>query len=184
MYILSVHNVNSFIKTVTFNQVFSMSLFCTQYNVCDKYFLICLTFHKIVFVYVQMSLCTCNITSEFFFRRLFQPIQGTGLLFSSAIIFTDGRTPRTSDQLVARPLPKHRTTLTQNKRIHIPNIHALSEIRTHDPSVRASEGSPCFRRAATVTGLQRSTAHKFNTDTRNCIKISDVQMGCSCIACS
>jgi hypothetical protein len=47
--------------------------------------------------------------------------------------FTDGRTPWTSDQLVARPLPKHRTTQTQNKHIHIPNIHALCGIQTHDP---------------------------------------------------
>jgi hypothetical protein len=29
-------------------------------------------------------------------------------------------------------------------RIHTPNIHALSEIRTHDPSVRASEESSCL----------------------------------------
>jgi hypothetical protein len=53
--------------------------------------------------------------------------------------YTDGRTPWTSDQSVARPLPTHRTTRTQNKRIHTRNIHALSGIRTHDPSVRASE---------------------------------------------
>jgi hypothetical protein len=59
--------------------------------------------------------------------------------------FTDGRTPWTGDQPVARPLPKHRTTLTRNKGIHIPNIHALSGIRTHDPSVRASEDSSCIR---------------------------------------
>jgi hypothetical protein len=32
----------------------------------------------------------------------------------------------------------------QNKRIHTPNIHALSGIRTHDPSVRASEDSSCL----------------------------------------
>jgi hypothetical protein len=32
--------------------------------------------------------------------------------------YTVGRTPWTSDQLVARPLPKQRTTQTQNKRIH------------------------------------------------------------------
>jgi hypothetical protein len=36
-------------------------------------------------------------------------------------------------------------TQTQNKRIHTPNIHALSGIRTHDPSVRESENSSCFR---------------------------------------
>jgi hypothetical protein len=54
-------------------------------------------------------------------------------------IFTIGRTPWTSDQLVARPLPKHRTAQTQNKHIHTPNIQALSGIRTNDNSVRASE---------------------------------------------
>jgi hypothetical protein len=39
--------------------------------------------------------------------------------------FTDGRTPWTSDQPVARPLPKHRTTQTQNKHIHKQNIQYL-----------------------------------------------------------
>jgi hypothetical protein len=59
--------------------------------------------------------------------------------------FTDCRTPWTGDQPVARPLPKHRTTETQNKRIHTQNIHALSGIRTHDLSVRASEDRSCFK---------------------------------------
>jgi hypothetical protein len=68
-----------------------------------------------------------------------------GLFFSFTIIFTDGRTPWASDQLVARPLPKYRTTQTQNKHIHTLNIHALCEIRTHDPSFRASEDSSCLR---------------------------------------
>jgi hypothetical protein len=65
--------------------------------------------------------------------------------FSIFIIFTDGRTPWTSDQLVTRPLPKHRATKTQNKHIHIPHIHALCRIRTHDPGFRASEDSTCLR---------------------------------------
>jgi hypothetical protein len=64
--------------------------------------------------------------------------------------YTDDRTPWTSDQPVARPLPTHRTTQTQNKRTHThtPNIHALSGIRTHDPSFRASEDSSCLRTRA------------------------------------
>jgi hypothetical protein len=53
--------------------------------------------------------------------------------------FTDGRTSWTSDQPVAMPLPKHRTTQTQNKHIHISNINALCGIQTHDPGFRASE---------------------------------------------
>jgi hypothetical protein len=65
--------------------------------------------------------------------------------------FTDSRTPWTSDQLVARPLPKHMTTQTQNKHIHIPNIHALCGIRTHDPGFRAKTVH-ALERSATVTG--------------------------------
>jgi hypothetical protein len=84
-------------------------------------------------------------TASVFFQWLFQPIRGPGLLFSSLIIFIDSRTPWTSDQPVARPLPKHRATQSQNKRIHTPNVHALSRIRTHDPSVRASEDSSWLR---------------------------------------
>jgi hypothetical protein len=51
-----------------------------------------------------------------------------------------------SDKPVARPLPTHRAAQTQNKRIHIPNIHALNGIRTYDPSVRGSKDSSCLRR--------------------------------------
>jgi hypothetical protein len=54
-------------------------------------------------------------------------------------------TPWTSDQLVARPLHKQRTTQTQNKHIHSSNIYALSGIRTTDRSVRASEDSSRLR---------------------------------------
>jgi hypothetical protein len=79
--------------------------------------------------------------------------------------FSDGRTPWTSDQLVARHLPKHRTTQTQNKHIHIPNIHALCRIRTHDPGFRASEDSTCPRpldyrdrvKKSTSSGLEPQT---------------------------
>jgi hypothetical protein len=59
--------------------------------------------------------------------------------------YTDGRTPWTSDQPVARPLHKHKTTQTPYKRIHTPNINALSGIRTHDPSARASEDILCLK---------------------------------------
>jgi hypothetical protein len=33
----------------------------------------------------------------------------------------------------------------QNKRIHTPNIHSLSGIRTHNPSIRTNEDSSCHR---------------------------------------
>jgi hypothetical protein len=71
----------------------------------------------------------------FIYLWLYSPSFGLGLFFSFLILYTVGRTPWTGDQPFARPLPTHRTTHTQNKRIHTPNIHALSGIRTHDPSV-------------------------------------------------
>jgi hypothetical protein len=81
--------------------------------------------------------------------------------------YTVGRTPWASDRPVPRPLPKYRTTQTQNKCTHTPNIDTLSGIRTHDHGVRASEDSSCLRslsyrerlapeRAKTVHALDRS----------------------------
>jgi hypothetical protein len=43
---------------------------------------------------------------------------GSWPLFQSPDLFTIGRTPWTSDQLLARPLTKHRTAQTQNKHIY------------------------------------------------------------------
>jgi hypothetical protein len=80
-------------------------------------------------------LCLRRRTS-FFFHLLYSPLGPWPLLFQFHDLFTDGRTPWTSDQLVAWPLPKHRTPQTQNKHIHTPNIHALCGIRTHDPGYR------------------------------------------------
>jgi hypothetical protein len=64
--------------------------------------------------------------------------------FSLLDLKTDGRTPWTDDQLVTRPLPvqKHRKTHIYIYKYH---IHALSGIRTHDPSFRASKDSACLR---------------------------------------
>jgi hypothetical protein len=52
---------------------------------------------------------------------------------------TASRTPRMGAQPVARPLHNKNTKLTQT------NIHALSGIRTHDPSVRAGENNSYHR---------------------------------------
>jgi hypothetical protein len=56
-----------------------------------------------------------------------QPFVGARTRFQFLVLYTVGRTPWTGDEPVARPLPTHRT------------IHALSGIRTDDPSVRAGE---------------------------------------------
>jgi hypothetical protein len=48
------------------------------------------------------------------------------------------------DQHLTMPLPTHR--ITQNTiNAHNTDIHAVSWIRTHYPSVRASENSSCLR---------------------------------------
>jgi hypothetical protein len=60
-------------------------------------------------------------------------------------LFTIGRTPWMSNQLVTRFLPKHRTAQTQNNHMYTRNIHTLSGIRTHDHRVRASEDGSCLR---------------------------------------
>jgi hypothetical protein len=45
-----------------------------------------------------------------------QPLLDLDRFFSFLIFYTVGRTPWMGDQPVARPLPTHRTTQTQNKR--------------------------------------------------------------------
>jgi hypothetical protein len=47
-----------------------------------------------------------------------QPFVGRWPLFSFLVLYTVGRTPRTGDQPVARPLSAHTTRQTQNKRTY------------------------------------------------------------------
>jgi hypothetical protein len=79
----------------------------------------------------------------FFFSLTLQPPWALASNFQFHDHFTGGMTPWMSDQLVAIPLPKYRTTQTQNK--HIPNIHASLGIRTHDTGFLASEDSTYLR---------------------------------------
>jgi hypothetical protein len=75
------------------------------------------------------------------------------------LFYTVGKTPGTGDQPVARPLPTHRTTQTQNKRTQTsmpwvgfePMIPAFKWPKT----VHASD------RAATVTALKHDYSVKF-----------------------
>jgi hypothetical protein len=84
-------------------------------------------------------------TDRFNFTMALPAHSGPRPLIQFRNFSTDGRTLWTSDQPVARPLPKHGTTQTQNKRIHTPNINTLSGTRTHDPSIRPSEDSSSLR---------------------------------------
>jgi hypothetical protein len=49
---------------------------------------------------------------------LYSPLLGLGRFFIFLILYAVGGTPWTGDQPVARLLPTHRTTQTQNKRTH------------------------------------------------------------------
>jgi hypothetical protein len=71
--------------------------------------------------------------------------------------FTDNRTPWASDQLVVRPLPKYRTTQTQNKHIH----------QTSLPSVGFEPTIPASERARTVHALDRSATVTGNNNNNN-----------------
>jgi hypothetical protein len=65
-----------------------------------------------------------------------------GRFFSFLILYTVGKTPCTGDQPVARPLPIHRSTQTQNKRT-----------QTSMPSVEFEPTITVFQRAKTVHAL-------------------------------
>jgi hypothetical protein len=75
-----------------------------------------------VSVYLSMTLQTFLLNLDCFFSIL--------------IVYTIGVTPWTENQAVARPVPTQNNIKTEY--MHT-DIHTLSGIRTHDPSVRASE---------------------------------------------
>jgi hypothetical protein len=75
---------------------------------------------------------------------LYSPLD-LGRFFSLLIFYTVGWTPWTGDQPVARPLPTHRTTRTQNKRLH-----------TSMPQVGFEPKILVFERAKTVHALERA----------------------------
>jgi hypothetical protein len=66
-----------------------------------------------------------------------------GRFFSFLILYTVGRTPWTGDQPVGKAATYAQDN-TNTDSTHT-NIHALSEIRTHDPSVQAGEDGLCLR---------------------------------------
>jgi hypothetical protein len=75
------------------------------------------------------------------------PFWNIGLISQFLDYFTDGRTPWAGDQLVARPLPKHRTIQTQT------NAHTY---QTSMPWAGFDPTMPTCERAKTVHGLHPS----------------------------
>jgi hypothetical protein len=74
-----------------------------------------------------------------------QPLWTLAAFFQFLNLYTDRRTPRTSDRPVARPLPKQRTTQIQNKPIET----SMSRVE-FEPTI------PAFERAKTVHALDRA----------------------------
>jgi hypothetical protein len=68
-----------------------------------------------------------------------------GLSFNFLILYTVFRTPLTGDQPVARPLPTHMTTQTQNKRT-----------QTSRPAVGFEPTIPVLERTKTANALKRA----------------------------
>jgi hypothetical protein len=75
------------------------------------------------FLYKHISPSLHTLDGQFKFihsSMVLQPFVGPWpLLQFRNLLYTGGRTPWTSDQPVARPLPIHRTIQTQKKRTHI-----------------------------------------------------------------
>jgi hypothetical protein len=77
---------------------------------------------------------------------LYSPLLDPGCFVSFSILYEVGRTPWTGNQHVARPLPTHRSTQTQNKRT-----------QTSMPKVRFEPTVPVFERAKTVHALDQAS---------------------------
>jgi hypothetical protein len=137
-FLMSCLNCSCILNTISFKT--AGSVHTTQcYN----------TKNHILYVCIHMLQKTDRVWMHciFFFLSFFfmsiPPIPysyGVEVFNFSLDLYTIGRTLRISDRPIARPLSKYRTT-QRTINTHAPNIHALSGIRTHDHSVRASEDS-------------------------------------------
>jgi hypothetical protein len=81
---------------------------------------------------------------SFVHQWLYSPLLDPGLFFSFVIFFT--QTIRLLGWVISSSQGRYLHTGQQKHRINAhTNIHALSGIRTHDPSVLASEDNSCLR---------------------------------------
>jgi hypothetical protein len=118
---------------------------------------------------VCLSVCLSVYLSIYLW--LYSPLLDLGRFFNFFIFYTDGRAPWTSNQPVARPVPTHRTTQTQNNRT-----------QTSMPQVGFEPMIPVFERAKTVHALNRAPTVIGSPDTRNQkyqIKENEMNRACS-----
>jgi hypothetical protein len=79
------------------------------------------------------------------YQWLYSPMLGLGPFSVFLILYTVCRTPWTGDQPIARPLPTHRTTQTQNKRTQTSMLRVGFEHTT-----------PVLEWVKTIHGLDRA----------------------------
>jgi hypothetical protein len=107
------------------------------------------TFSVEYYVILESNICAFLHADEYFYDVLkcmhfiiFVFNGSTALVgpasFQFPDLFTSGRTPWAGDQLVARPLPKHRTAQTQNKHTYVPK-HLCPKWDSNARSQRPSE---------------------------------------------
>jgi hypothetical protein len=91
-----------------------------------------------------------------------QSFVGPWPLFQFLNLYTVGRTSWTGDQPVARPLPTHRTTQTQNKstQTFMPRV----EFEPTIPLFERTKSVHAWDRAATVMGFQTYRVTKNSTN--------------------
>jgi hypothetical protein len=85
-----------------------------------------------------------NKITLFIHQWLYKPFLGPGLFFSFIIFFT--QTVGLLERVISPSQDRYLYTGQHKHRINAhTDIHTLSGIRTHDPSVRRSENSSCLR---------------------------------------
>jgi hypothetical protein len=88
-----------------------------------------------------------------FFLTFCSTLWSIGHIFHFHDHFTDGRTPWTGDQLVAKPLLKHGITQTQIKCIHTLNMLPCVGFEPTIPSSERAKAVHALERTAIVTGF-------------------------------
>jgi hypothetical protein len=101
--------------------------------------------HRLSCAYMFFLSPSERVTGFIHSSVVLQTFVGPWAILSFLIYYTVGRTPRTGDQSIRRPLPSHRTAQAQNKRT-----------QTSMPQVKFEPTVPVFERAKTFHALDRA----------------------------
>jgi hypothetical protein len=93
-----------------------------------------------------------DVYYSFIHQWFYSFLLGPGCFFSFVMLYTVGKTLWTGDQPVARPLPTHRTTQTQNKRTQ--TLVFRVEFEPTIPAFERAKTAYALDYAATVIGLK------------------------------